>query len=71
MYHFYCVLAYVCMRAPTWARKNLPNFLHNNDLRRSSLEIRLRFYCTAVPIIAQAYQSSNFRTLSSSFLKTS
>ena len=70
MYHFYHVLAPVCVRAPTRARKNLPNFLQDNDLCRFPLEIRLRFYCTAVPIITQGYQSSNFRTLSSDFPKT-
>lgn len=70
MYHFYRVLTYVCMRAPTWARKKLPNFLQDNDLCRFPLEIRLRFYCTAVPIIVHGYQSSNFRTLSSDFPNT-
>ena len=70
LYHFYHVLAYVCVRAPTRARKNLPNFFKDNDLRRLLLEIRLRFYCTAVPIIVHGYQSSNFRTLSSSFRNT-
>ena len=70
MYHFYLVLAWVYVRAPTWARKNPPNFLSKNDLRRLPLEIRLRFYCTAVPIIAHGYQSSNLCTLSSDFPKT-
>ena len=70
MYHFYHVVAYVCTRAPTWARKNSPNFFKYNDLRRFPLEIRLRFYCTAVPIFVERYQSSNFRTLSSDFPNT-
>lgn len=70
MYHFYLVLACVCVRAPMWARKNPPNFVRVNDLCRFPLEIRLRFYCTAVPIIAHGYQSSNLCTLSSDFPKT-
>lgn len=70
MYHFYCALAWVYVRAPTWARKNLPNFFKDNDLCRFPLEIRPWFYCTTVPIIAHGYQSSNFRTLSSDFPNT-
>lgn len=70
MYHFYRALAWVYVRAPTWAKENPPNFVRVNDLCRFPLEIRLRFYCTAVPIIAHGYQSSNFRTLSSDFPKT-
>ena len=70
MYHFYHVLVCVHVCAPVRARKNLPNFVRVNDLCRFPLEIRLRFYCTAVPIIVHGYQSSNFRTLSSSFRNT-
>lgn len=47
MYHFYPALVCACMRTPTRARKYSPNFLEINDLRRISLEIRLRDYCPA------------------------